>query len=322
MKTEILDVIEVEEPYFIYATLAIENDSLALLVGKHKLGEKPILQVKIVGSNAQLIDVSFLRGLNTHFTNSTLFAYKKGFGVIDHDHAKFYLWENLDETPQEITVLQRPSDGQLDLYENYLRYVSYDTTTDTFAIGVGAKHSPPTYAKWFAELTLETEIENNAINAYWGDPCLLKREDYPQTYFHYKDPELEWLNINDLISNNGKIYIISVGGQHTVGKSGKAFEFNVLAVYGSQNKLVKKLEMETGYGRFSTDKKYFIIQPNRKKRLLVYDLETLEVAHNIPLKTASNMGSIPIDYGVQGDLNNDLLYIEQTRTLNICKIIK
>ncbi len=51
MKTEILDTIQVEEPFFIHWSLALENDQLILLKGKHKLGEKPILHIEIIGTD-------------------------------------------------------------------------------------------------------------------------------------------------------------------------------------------------------------------------------------------------------------------------------
>ncbi len=322
MKTEILDTIQVEEPFFIHWSLALENDQLILLKGKHKLGEKPVLHIEIIGTDSSVIDVSFLRGLNTGIGNTTMFAYKKGFGVIDHDHAKFYLWETSSSTPKEIKVQQLSSDNQLDLYETYLKYVSYDEILDTFVIGIGEKHSPTFYAKWHADLSLKAINGSDNIVAFWDKPILLEREDYPPTYFHYKTPVLEWLNINDLITHNGKKYIICRGGQRTVGKSGVAFEFNILSVYDAKNKMLKKFEMEIGSGRFSSDKQYFIIKPKTKKCLLVYNLETLELTYNIPLKTESNMGSIPINYSVLGDLNNELLFIKQARILNVCKLIR
>jgi len=322
MKTEILDTIEVEDRFTIYRTLALENDNLALLRGKHRLGEKPVLYVEIIGSDSMLIDVSFVRDLNTGIGNSTLFIYKNGFGVIDHDHAKFYLWADLNATPQEVEVRQQPSNNKLELYKTYLKYVSYDEILDSFTIGIGEKHSPKFYAKWYADITMENANGSKQLVTFWDTPILLKREDYPPTYFHDRDPAREWLNINDLISLNGKKYIICRGGQHTIGKRGVAFEFNILSVYDSNNKLLEKLELENGYGRFSSNKQYYIIRPITKKRLLVYDLESLELKHNIPLKTESNMGSIPTNYSVSGDLNNNLLYIKHLGVLNICKILK
>lgn len=321
MKTELLDTFQVAAQGFsVYSILVLENDRV-VLKGKHQLGEKPVLFVEIKGATDRLIDVSGLRGLNTSIQHQTLFTYKNGFGLIDHDHAKLHLWENLDGVPMVVDLQQRPSHDQLELYDTYLEYASYDDTTDTFVIGIGAKHSPIGYAKWFAELNLDPTNETTTVKAFWDAPYQLKREDYPQTHLHYNPPTLEWLNINDLCLTQHKKYVVCRGGQHTKGKSGVAFEFNVLAVYDVQNTLIKKLETEHGFGRFSTDKKYFILHPKNKKRLLAYNLETLELAYTIPLKSETNMGTIPTNYGVSADLRNDILYIKHSATVNVCKFV-
>jgi hypothetical protein len=322
MKTELLDTFQAaEEGFSVYNTLVLENDRV-LLKGKHKLGEKPILLVEIKGTIDRLIDVSGLRGLNTSIQDQTIFTYKNGFGLIDHDHANLYLWENLHGEPMVVDIQQRPSNDQLELFDKYLEYASYDDTTDTFVIGIGAKHSPIGYAKWFAELDLGSIDNPTTVKAFWDAPYQLKREDYPKTYLHYMSPTLEWLNINDLSLIKNKKHIVCKGGQHTKGRSGVEFEFYILAVYDNQNRLIKKLEMEFGYGRFSTDKKYYILRPKKKKRLFVYNLETLELEYNIPLKSENNMGTIPTNYVVRADLKNDLLYVRHFNTINVCKLVR
>lgn len=322
MKTEILDTIEAaEEDFSVYSILILENNMI-VLKGKHKLGGKPILLVEIKGTADRLIDVSELRGLNTSIQDQTIFTYKNGFGLIDHDHANLHLWENLNAEPMVMDIQQRSSGHQLELYDNYLEYASYDDTTDKFVIGIGEKHSPVGYAKWFAELKLDTTNDTTTVKAFWDEPYQLKLEDYPQTHFHYNPPTLEWLNINDLSLVKSKKYVICRGGQHTKGRSGVAFEFNILTVYDNQNNLINKLEMEFGHGGFSTDKKYFILHPKKKKRLLVYNLEKMELEYNIPLKSETNMGTIPTNYGVSADLKNDLLYIKHSNTINVCKLVR
>ena len=324
MQSEILDTLILSnyptkrDDLLINNVLPLDNGNLLIMLTKGYGGpdspQKLIIEIK--GNLQRTIDVSYLYRPNTGVHSKSIFRYKQGFGLIDHDHAHLYLWDTLEGSPQILTVHNSASKS-IRINEKYLKFASYDDSNDSFVIGIGSSGSPVTYAKWWAELSLSNGKEPSA---FWDQPVQLNPENYPPTKFHYKDPALEWLNITDIICHQGRKFMITPGGQYTVGKTGVQFEFHILSVYDDQNRLVKNIELEFGGGRFTSDKKYFILKPKKKKRLLVYNLKTLKLDFNIPLKSDSNMGPIPTNHGVLADLKDDLLYVYNLTTLNVCQL--
>ncbi len=327
MKSEILDTLILSEfpakfDDFLVQNLLSIDDNLVILKsrGFRPPDNRPKLILEIVGKVQRTIDVSYLNDLNTGIHPRTLFQYKEGFGLIDHDNAQLHLWETLVAKP-EIVAIEKNTSSDFNINNRYLKLASYDNITDTFVIGIGSSGSPVTYAKWWAILKPINKSSSNRQKFGWTNPYLLNLKDYPQTKFHYRDPVLEWLNITDIVRHNGKNYIITPGGQFTVGKTGVQFEFHILSIYDDANKLLNQIEFEFGGGRFTSDKRYFILKPKKKKRLLIYNMETLEVDYNIPLKSEANMGPIPENHGVLADMVDDLLYVYNVTTLNVCKLI-
>lgn len=96
----------------------------------------------------------------------------------------------------------------------------------------------------------------------------------------------------------------------------------MLGTYNQDNQLEKTIELDYGNGRFSTDKKCFLVRPKTKKRLLIYDLQKQDLEYNIPLKPETNLGSISRDCQVAADLRGDQLYLSDLRTINICDLVK
>lgn len=306
---------KMEEPYPLNYLVTDGRDIVILKKAYiRELAKPDKLFVEIEGKSQRRIDVSYLSGLNTGLHKGTLFPYKNGFGLINHDKPELHLWADLAGEPEIIEIENATND--IIVYDHYMRFASYDSVEDRFVIGIGAKHSPEIYGKWWATLDVE------GGKGYWRQVYALSLENYPQTYFHYRDPLLEWLNISDLMAHGGKKYLVTPGGQRTVGKTGRRYEFYVLGIYDRDNQLEKTIELDFGTGHFSTDKKYFLLRPKTKKRLLIYDLQKQDLEYNIPLKPDINLGRISRDSLAYADLRGDLLYLTNFRDLSICKLEK
>jgi hypothetical protein len=304
-----------EDPYPLSYLVTDNQDLVFLKIGPvMKLGRPASLTVEIDGAETRRIDVSFLSRLNTGLHRNTLFPYKDGFGLINHDKPELHLWDDLVSDPHVIEVENASND--IDVFDNYLRFASYDSVDQRFVIGIGEKNSPNTYGKWWASL----DIAGN--KGYWKEAHALKRQDYPETYFHDSSDALEWLNITNLAAHGGKKFIVTPGGQLTVGRSGKEFEFHILSVYDRDDRLEKNIELDLGRGRFATNKQYFLLRPKTKKRLLIYSLDKQELEYNIPLKPETNLGNISPNHLMDADLSGDRLYVGTASTLNICKLVR
>ena len=306
---------KMEEPHPLNFLVTDDSDIVTLKKAYvRELGKPDKLFVDIEGKIQRRIDVSYLSGLNTGLHKGTLFPYKNGFGLINHDKPELHLWADLAGDSEIIEIENGSKD--IEVFDNCMRFASYDSAEDRFVIGIGAKHSPRTYAKWWATLDVERG------KGIWKQVQALSLEDYPKTFLHYRSPVLEWLNIIELMAHGGKKYLVTHGGQHTVGRSGREFEFYVLGIYDRDDRLEKTIEMDFGKGHFSTDKKHFSLRPKTKKRLLIYDLHKQELECNIPLKPATNLGKISRDKLRYADLKEDLLYLTDFTSLSICKLEK
>ncbi|MBT8103152.1 MAG: hypothetical protein KJO95_09305 [Gammaproteobacteria bacterium] len=318
IKTSILESLHLtnfwedrEDPYPLNYLVTDDQDLVFLKRGPVKeLGKPAKLLIEIGREEKRQIDVSYLAGLNTGLHRNTLFPYKDGFGLINHDKPELHLWADLVSEPSVIEVENASND--IDVYDNYLRFASYDSEENRFVIGIGEKHSPHEYAKWWAILDVEGD------KGVWTEVRRLERQNYPDTCFHYRSDTLEWLNIINLAAHGGRKFVVTPGGQRTVGRTGKEFEFHILSVFDRDNRLEKNIELEHGRGRFSTSKQYFLLRPKTKKRIQIYDLNKQTLEYDIPLKPKTNLGDISPNHLMDADLRGDRLYVGTSSVLNIC----
>ena len=197
-----------ESPYPLNYLVTDNQDLVFLKIGPARGPGRPAsLTIEIDGAQKRRIDVSFLSKLNTGLHRNTLFPYKDGFGLINHNKPELYLWADLLSEPDVIEIENASND--IDVFDNYLRFASYDSVDRRFVIGIGEKNSPTTYAKWWA--TLDTAGNKGE----WKEAHALKRQSYPETYFHESSDALEWLNIINLAAQGGKKFIVTPGGQQS-----------------------------------------------------------------------------------------------------------
>ncbi|MCG8307483.1 MAG: hypothetical protein MI975_08835, partial [Cytophagales bacterium] len=202
-------------------------------------------------------------------------------------------------------------------------FVSYDDSDNTFLIGINDKNGPAEIAKYWTILKLpELKLGTNEINLEWDNIQDLNPAFYPKTYYNHQYPNLEWLNIIEMVKVEGLKYCYTTGGSRTRMKSGPEYEFSILSKIDSQDQVIKNIEIKKGKRAFSADKKFLIVRPKSNKRLLIYDLNNMELAFEIPLKPKNNMGEIDGNRLVSSDLFKDKLYVYSLEHLNICQLIK
>ena len=326
MKTEIIDTIEVENDFMIYNALAIDNN---LVILKSKLARSSPFRdttlIDIKGDISRTIDVSEIsENRNVGIHENTIFPYKNGFGLIIHYKAELMLWEELDANPIYVKIEHKEAETGLKLSDDYIVHCSYDYTSDEIIIGIRPNNSPRVLSRYWAKLNFDKDHTSpERISASWNKFHQLDLNKYPETYQKKIRSTLEeWLLIRNILLKDNKKYIITQGGRYSTSRSGPEFEFHILSLLDEKNNVIKNVELDFGKGKFSANKKYFVIRPKNRKTLLVYNLDTLEVVFKIPLKEESNMGTIPMKFQASGELNNDLLYIYNFNMLNVCKLLK
>ena len=323
MKTKILDTVEISDDFIIFNVLVI-NTSLVIFKAKHNDDNQQVCIVEIKGETDRIINVSRIADPNTSIHAGTIFSYKNGFGLIAHDRAQLLLWNELDSEPVVVKIEFPKLDDQIEIFENYLTYASYDNVFDEMIICIAPKHTPTGLARYWTKLKFELNSNSSSKvqKAIWETPYELDLSKYPETKYANEEFKDEWLILTKGILNNCKKYFTTKGGQLTQAKfGGLAFEFHILSILDENNNVLKNIELDFGTGSFSTNKKYFILHPKGKKTLIVYNLESLEIEFKIPLKPDLNMGNIPINYPkIEADLHGDLLYIHSFDKINICKL--
>ncbi|MCG8307507.1 MAG: hypothetical protein MI975_08955, partial [Cytophagales bacterium] len=175
---------------------------------------------------------------------------------------------------------------------------------------------------WTISQLPEFKLDGGEVELKWDNIQDLNPNFYPKTYFNHQYPVLEWLNIIGMVKINGFKYCYTTGGSRTRMKSGPEYEFSILSKIDSQNQLIKNIEIERGKRSFSANKKFLVVRPKQKKKLLIYDLQKMELTYEVPLNPKDNMGEINVNSLVSGDLYEDKLYVSSLEYLNICKLIK
>jgi len=172
-----------------------------------------------------------------------------------------------------------------------IAFVSHDDSDNTLLIGINDKNGPTEIARHWNILKLpEFELGPNEIELEWDKIQDLNPDSYPKTQYNHQYPELEWLSINDMVKIDGLKYCYTTGAKRTRMQSGPEYEFSILSKIDSQNQVIKNIEIEKGKKSFSTNKKFFIVRPKAKKKLLIYDFNKMELVFEILLKPKNNIG--------------------------------
>ncbi|MEQ9297444.1 MAG: hypothetical protein RIF33_02725 [Cyclobacteriaceae bacterium] len=321
MKTEIIDTYSPQEGFMINKVLPVNQETHVILMSKLSPDYTHKAVIEIKGALNRKIDVSGFLPEKKGIVHQSIFAYKKGFGLRDHGHSLLLLWGELEQENPTIIHIEQSPHSEIEMRKNSLAFASYDESDNTILIGINDNKGSAATARYWASLQFLEEVEKgNEISLEWNEVHELDAERYPPTYYH--GSPLEWLGINDIIQVNEKKYIYSIGGGLSRMRSGPQYEFSILSVLDKENNVIKNIDVEEGKRSFSADKKYFMVRPAKKKRLLIYDLETLEINYNIPLKADQNLGSIDGNIAVSADLYGNRLYVYTMSCLNICQLIE
>lgn len=324
MKTEIIesyqtfeDVFDFRNDFMITKVLPLSTNSYALL--KKTLREDVI---EIRGNVNRTIEVSQIIPKSLQINHTSIFSFKKGFGYMDHQNSKLIIWEELEGEHIVVNVLK--SEGfDLDIRKKCIAFVSHDDSDDTLLIGINDKKGPSEIARYWAILQLPNfKLGAKEIELKWDNIQDLNPNFYPKTEYNHQYPELEWLNIIGMVQTNGFKYCYTTGGQRTRMKSGPEYEFSILSKIDNQNQVIKNIEIEKGKRSFSANQKFLVVRPKLKKKLLIYDLQKMELTYEVPLKPKNNMGKINGNSLVSADLYEDKLYVSSLEYLNICKLVK
>lgn len=324
MKTEIIETYQTFEgkmdftsDFMIAKVLSLSENSYALLKTKQR---EDFIEIR--GDVRRTIEISSIIPSSLQLNHTSIFSFKKGLGYMDHQNSKLILWERAEAEPVIATILKSES-FDLDMRKKCIAFVSYDDADNTLLIGINDKNGPSEIARYWTILKLpELKLGRSEINLEWDNIQDLNPGFYPKTDYNHQYPNLEWLNIIDMVKIDGFKYCYTTGGSRTRMKSGPEYEFSILSKIDNQNEIIKNIEIEKGKRYFSTNKKFLIVRPKSKKRLFFYDLNKMQLAFEIPLKRKNNMGEIDDNRLVSSDLFEDKLYVYSLEHLNICKLIK
>lgn len=322
MKTEILLQYQPPQDWDIYKVLPVFDGNY--IVYRYRYPDEFVIE--IFGSSNRIIDVSEMvkkgPGIAVHYHG--LFSYKNGFGLRDWNNSRILLWTDLEADHTVINVQQSPQ-SQIEMRSQCIAFASFDATDNKMLLGINDDKGPSTLAKYWTTIDFQPTArllsQGKDLTIEWNDVHQLDPKLYPQTYFHYQYPWREWLNITDIAKLNRRTYIHTTGGQKTRMRSGPEYEFSILSALNEENTVLKNLEVDEGKSSFSANQKYFIQRPKKRKRLLIYNLEEMELAYDIALKPQQNLGKMDGKNMVRADLHDDTLYVYQFHHLNVCRLI-
>ncbi|WP_299060530.1 hypothetical protein [uncultured Polaribacter sp.] len=149
----------------------------------------------------------------------------------------------------------------------------------------------------------------------------LPKDKYPKVSINDDWPNHDWLNIRDIFTNEHFLYIYSTGGAKTRTKSGSAWDYSIVSKFDFKKNWICNFEIAKGQGNHSSDKKYFILRPQeKKKRLYFYSTKDFTKKFELSLTSKQNLGIQKNSGILKFDLFGENFIIYSNDYLNFCKL--
>jgi len=323
MKTQILAQYDLpSDDWLISGVVTLSPDTYAVYRSNHR-GCQYVIDIR--GGIERSIDISAMV-MDRQIKHHRLFGFCDGFGLCDYNNTQLLLWADAASDACTVRVEQSP-DSDVQVSNRYLAFASYDASDETLLLGLNDRSGFVGIARYLSVLKFSPEEMfkkgRREITVRWKDVRELDLAHFPPTQLTQwgTSPALEWLSINDGVKTNNTLYVHTKGGSHSRSKTGPEYEFSILARFASGSGAPETLDVGEGLVRFTTDKRFFIVKPKRRKCLLVYDLDQMVLAFEVPLRPKQNMAGIEPGHGVRADLHDDRLYVSSLLHLNVCQLV-
>ncbi|WP_040278999.1 hypothetical protein [Psychroserpens damuponensis] len=180
-------------------------------------------------------------------------------------------------------------------------------------------------ARYFSTLEIKNRKKLFGKNEYanWiNEPTQPDCSKFSPLYYNiglFEKRPKDWLGIKDIISSNGRIYFYTNGGKMTRTKSGRKFEISEIGIMDLDFNIIDVKKIKDGYGKFSTNGKYFIQQDyNEKRNLNIYDLTDFSFK-TVRLTPTKNLGDVK-KQSLFADLFNNKLLIYDHSNITISEL--
>ncbi|MFN8437904.1 MAG: hypothetical protein U0V72_09700 [Cytophagales bacterium] len=323
MKTEIIHSYFPREGYLIDSALLLTENKIAIFTSKYK--EPSFLDVIDLDNTNRSIDLSKILNFDTSNYYKCYFNFGDKFGLI-HRAEKLLLFDHNDFNSFEIFEIQNPFKPDKHDRKTNAELASSSLIENNLLFGLAdyAHYGfPPRYLCQLEKSKSKKLLGfgKEDIQYKWGKLFELPKHHFPETEFNKFGSDNDWLNIRAISQNDDSIFIHSTGGSNTRLKSGNPFEFNIIAKFDKHYKWLENFQIEKGIGRFSTDRKYFILNPLEKKnKLYFYSTIDFEIKFEISLTAKQNIGQEKATQ-IKADKINKRLLVYNHRFLNVCRLI-
>nr|WP_276898050.1 hypothetical protein [Pedobacter kyonggii] len=299
------------------------EDKTAVFTSKYK--EPSYLDILNSDNSILSINLSKILGFDTDNSYKCYFNLGIKFGII-HRSEELLLFDTNNSNDYEIVKISNPFKPDKYGIKTCAERASTFLINNKLLFGLADYRCYGYPPRYLAYLEIEKKISILGLGvrkttAKWAELIELPKKYFPETEFSKFQDNRDWLNIRALTQIENNILIHTTGGTSTRLKSGKAFEFNIIAKFDSEFKWIENFEVEKGFGRFSTDKKSFIQHPsNYRNKLFFYSTEnSMKIDFKISLTAKQNLGNEKANQ-IQADKVNDIIFIYNHRFLNICKL--
>lgn len=323
MKSEIMQSYRPREEYSINSILNIDKEKTIIFSSKYS--SNSYIDLLVNGKVVDSLDLSEIDNFNTSGYYKAYFKTNNGFGMI-YMAEEILFWDSIDLQNYKLIKILNPFLPDKHQRKTYASKAFYDENSnelicclhDYFASGF-----PPRY---ISNLKFEDNkkffgLFGSNTGAKWSSLFELPKHNFPPTEFSKYNDNSDWLNIKELFVKNSNIYIHSTGGTSTRLKSGKDYEYNVIAMFDMNRNWCKNFEIKEGIGIVNTNKEYFILHPREKKsRLYFYNTDNFTIEFELSLTSKQNLGEENYNQ-MYADLIDNKLYVFNHKFLNICQLI-
>jgi hypothetical protein len=152
----------------------------------------------------------------------------------------------------------------------------------------------------------------------------LPKNEYPISKIqqeHAEFPMQEWVHIRDIFCIEGSCYVHTLGWSHPRVLNGIYSDFSLISKFDHELNFICNFNIEDGFGNPSTTRKYFILNPRKKKsRLYFYNTSNFCIDDEVSLTPKQNLGT-ETNKWIKADLIDDLLLVYNAKFLHFCQLL-
>lgn len=234
------------------------------------------------------------------------------FGIIKENSITFYdIINEIENTILIKNTIKQPDDKE---FSSFTRFTRFDNSRLIFSS-----------SRYFTQLEFinKKKMFKKSYYAKWTKkPIEPDYEKFSPLYYNigfFKKEPKDWLQIKDTCVYNNNIYFYTNGGKTTRTKSGRKFEISEIGIMDLNFNIIDVKKIKDGYGKFSTNGKYFIQQDYKEKRNLhIYDLSDFS-SKTVRLTPTRNLGDVK-KQSLFADSFNDRLLIYDHSNITISEL--